>query len=159
MRSLREFEDFRVGRVERSGVGELAVAALVVALAGCATVHHQYLAALKDDPMATVSLPGATLERRSEVDAEAGGFMSSKRSLAKVLLLFRINDPARADAVAAAVVRMAEENGWTVTSAHEDDMSLSKDLSTGRAELSVAFMLGSDKRELVVNMVHGWPNP
>jgi hypothetical protein len=134
-------------------------AGLAIVMAGCSTVLPEQLQSLKNDPMATVSLPGATLERRSEFDAEAGGFMSSKRSLAKVLLLFRINDPARADAVAAVAVRMAEENGWTLTSAHEDDMSLSKDLSTGRAELSVAFMLGSDKRELVVNMVHGWPNP
>jgi type IV pilus biogenesis protein CpaD/CtpE len=89
----------------------LAVAALL--LAACTTTYPEQLAALKQDPMAQLSLPGAKLERRFERDATSGGLMNMSQR-ANVTEVFSIANVASVDGVNAAATRAAENAGWTV---------------------------------------------
>jgi hypothetical protein len=91
--------------------GWLVVVALL--LAGCTTTYPEQLAALKQDPMAQLSLPGAKLERRFEQDATSGGLMNMSQR-ANVTEVFSIANVASVDGVNAAATRAAENAGWTV---------------------------------------------
>lgn len=128
----------------------------VVLLAGCATTHPEYLAALNGDPLADLSVPGASLEKRTEIDAQEGGFMDSKRTNAAVLQVFRIDDSADADDVLAAAGEIAQENGWIIDSTRESGITAHKTLSSGRAELGIAFMPGSEGSRMVINLTASW---
>ena len=125
-------------------------------LPGCATTHSEYLAALNSDPLADVTLPGASREDRTEVDAREGGFMDSKRTNAKILQVFRIDDSANPDDVLAAAGDLAHENGWIIDSTRASGITAHKTLSTGRAELGIAFMPGDDVQKIVVNLTASW---
>jgi hypothetical protein len=87
----------------------LAVAALL--LAACTTTYPEQLAALKQDPMAQLSLPGAKLERRFERDATSGGLMNMSQR-ANVTEVFTIADAADSKDVNQAAIRAAEGAGW-----------------------------------------------
>jgi hypothetical protein len=123
---------------------------------GCASTHPEYLAALNDDPLADVTLPGATREERTEVDAREGGFMDSKRTNAAVLQVFTIDDFANPDDVLTAAGEIAEDNGWIIDSTRASGITAHKTLSTGRADLGIAFMPDDDGQKIVVNLTASW---
>jgi hypothetical protein len=128
----------------------------LVLLASCATTHPEYLRALNGDPLADIRVPGVSLENRTEIDAQEGGFMDSKRTNAAVLQVFRIDDSADADDVLAAAGEIAEENGWIIDSTRESGITAHKTLSTRRAQLGIAFMTDSEGPRMVINLTASW---
>lgn len=146
------------GRLRPMGRGSVVLGIILAGgiVSGCAATHPEYLAALNGDPLADVTLPGASLEERTEIDAREGGFMDSKRTNAAVLQVFTIDESANPDEVLTAAGEIAEENGWIIDSSRASGITGHKTLSTGRAELGIAFMPSDDGQKLVVNLTASW---
>jgi hypothetical protein len=97
----------KTGSGRSFGVAVLLIAS--VAMSACRGDDPD-LAKLKEDPMATYSALGVTLERRSEAK---GGTSLGKEVRARILQRFRLADGATASDAHRAAIRSAQNAGWT----------------------------------------------
>ena len=99
----------RTSRRRRSP-GALGVVVGSVLLSGC-TLDHR-LAALQQDPLATVSVEGAREVRRSEQTSDVDGGLLGKPREARITRHLQLDDPAHGSQVLASATARAEEAGW-----------------------------------------------
>jgi len=134
------------------------IAGLLVA---CGPTFPEHLPALQADPMGSLELSGASVERRSENDAATG--LMNKPSRAKILTVFAVHPDADPDAVRVAAIEEAEAVGWLLDDVNADVVQGSKTLSTGEAGIAIYFSVnysGAEPAiqtdELIVLLEHDW---
>lgn len=126
-----------------SGTGALLI---LGALAACSGAHPD-LRALRDDPLAHLELPGASLQRRTET---AAGKTLGKPNPAQILQTYAIEDRPRAEAVRRTAIEKAEAAGWRITDPDAEPISGRKTVATGDADLSIYLVEENQGLRLVV---------
>jgi hypothetical protein len=133
-------------------------------LVACGPTFPEHLPALQADPMGSLELPGASVERRSENDADTG--LMNKPAKAKILTVFSVHPDTDPEAVREAAIDEAEAAGWFLDDVNADVVQGTKTLSTGEAEIAIYFSVDYSgpepviqTDELIVLLEHDWgPN-
>jgi len=154
----------RVGRrLATSWIRPGVVVAAVLLLAGCGPTYPEHLQALRADPMASLELAGASVERRWEDEAET---VLNKPSRAMVLTVYTIDAAADPNAVKAAALEAARDAGWLMEETEDNVVGGTKMLDTGAADLAVYFaedysgpepVIQTD--QLTILLEHSWGRP
>lgn len=127
-----------------------AMALAATTVTACNTVYPEYLAALREDPMASVALEGAATGDRSEHEASIGGLMG-KPSHARIQIAYGLERDADPQRVKDRAIDAAATAGWAIDDADAEVVRGTKTLAGGDAEIAIYFV---EPARLIIRLEH-----